>query len=321
MGDEVQERVADDLERYIEQLHSQRSARFPVNLASQDTHVYSMALFFHVASARIADPRTEFRAQLQKRLFEQIRAEGQLPGRSQGVAPTSLQARLPGIAPPARSQGVAPTLSQEVSPTRPQGINSESATASMAPSKSKIQLRTIFRQKDGTQPTHISPAHPEGSSKKKSRKQEITRRVLFARGTIAASGTIAAGVAIGGGIESFLEHQADHGSGTLVGTRWHPVTSLDQLGNAPMSFTTDTIAGYVTRQTKNGAPTGQILAFSAACTHLGCIVQWKNDQQTFDCPCHGSTFDATGQTLSRYPSLPMLETNVDEKGIISVKVP
>lgn len=34
--------------------------------------------------------------------------------------------------------------------------------------------------------------------------------------------------------------------------------------------------------------------FSAACPHLGCVVQWNGDEQSFDCPCHGSRFTKEG---------------------------
>ncbi|HYE34826.1 FAD-dependent oxidoreductase [Methylocaldum sp.] len=52
--------------------------------------------------------------------------------------------------------------------------------------------------------------------------------------------------------------------------------------------------------------TGQIHAVSAVCTHLGCIVHWNKAAKSWDCPCHGSRFDAEGKVISG-PAIKNLE--------------
>jgi len=43
---------------------------------------------------------------------------------------------------------------------------------------------------------------------------------------------------------------------------------------------------------------GKLHRFSAVCPHLGAIVSWNSEERTWDCPAHGSRFDAKGKVLN-----------------------
>ncbi|TFC95777.1 MULTISPECIES: Rieske (2Fe-2S) protein [Cryobacterium] len=59
--------------------------------------------------------------------------------------------------------------------------------------------------------------------------------------------------------------------------------------------------------------TGTVVAFSAICTHQGCVV--KPVKNEFDCPCHGSKFDpATGEVLAGPAPTPLASVKVTVTG-------
>jgi len=51
-------------------------------------------------------------------------------------------------------------------------------------------------------------------------------------------------------------------------------------------------------------------AFSAVCTHLGCIVAWNAARHDIECPCHAGVFDADGKVVSGPPPRPLPEYSV-----------
>jgi len=49
----------------------------------------------------------------------------------------------------------------------------------------------------------------------------------------------------------------------------------------------------------------QVVAMSAVCTHLGCIVKFSESDMLLKCPCHGAIFDLNGKVLAGPAPLPL----------------
>ncbi len=173
-------------------------------------------------------------------------------------------------------------------------------------------------------------------SKKPQTKPRVSRRALLAGGAAA----VAASLTLGAGIEHMVEQATQPVIGGLVqswptpivpadaASTWFPVATLAEIGDSAIRFATDSIIGYVVRNDGDNGESlkeGPVIAMSAACTHMGCIVQWQDSDNKFHCPCHGGLFTEYGKPVNSSPiryltSLPRLDTKI-ENGKVYVRVP
>lgn len=54
----------------------------------------------------------------------------------------------------------------------------------------------------------------------------------------------------------------------------------------------------------------EVRAFSAICTHLGCIIAWHPKEKEFICPCHGGRYDRDGNVVFGPPPRPLEKIQV-----------
>jgi Rieske Fe-S protein len=178
-------------------------------------------------------------------------------------------------------------------------------------------------------------------SKRPQTQPHVSRRALLAGGAAAVAASLSVGVGITHGVEapqiaslqatiSSMENWPSKEKYVAEGanTTWFPVTTLSQLGEQPVLFNSGGVVGFVIRNDgDSGDPSdGPIVAVSAACTHMGCIVQWQGSDKKFHCPCHDGTFTEYGKAdpHSQMPylrPLPRLEVQIDPDGTIKVRVP
>ena len=61
-------------------------------------------------------------------------------------------------------------------------------------------------------------------------------------------------------------------------------------------------------------PAGELRAFSAACTHLNCTVQYRPDLSHIWCACHNGHYDLNGKNIAGPPPRPLDAFVVNARG-------
>ncbi|MGH2768917.1 MAG: ubiquinol-cytochrome c reductase iron-sulfur subunit [Actinomycetota bacterium] len=59
---------------------------------------------------------------------------------------------------------------------------------------------------------------------------------------------------------------------------------------------------------------GTLRAFSSTCSHLGCVVLWRQASGVLECPCHKGIFEArTGAVMAGPPPRPLSAIRIEER--------
>jgi len=88
-----------------------------------------------------------------------------------------------------------------------------------------------------------------------------------------------------------------------------PMGPNDLVPNSAEIFKFGSRPGLLVKTTS-----GELRAFSATCTHLGCIVQYRDDIEHIWCACHNGHFDLNGINIQGPPPAPLETFTVNVRG-------
>lgn len=92
-------------------------------------------------------------------------------------------------------------------------------------------------------------------------------------------------------------------------------TEVGKLSKVPegvptqMEYTARIVDGWITQEKRSSVwvvrQGAEVVAFSPACTHLGCAYKWNAATNRFECPCHNGLFAKDGTVLGGPPPRPL----------------
>ena len=132
-----------------------------------------------------------------------------------------------------------------------------------------------------------------------------------------------------GNRRSFLDYLLGTSVGMTLIAVFYPVIRFMIPPEVIESAQTSVVAGKVKELAQNSglifkfgnkpgilirSASGELKAFSATCTHLDCIVQYRSDQKLIWCACHNGQYNLSGQNIGGPPPRPLEEYVVNVRG-------
>jgi len=162
---------------------------------------------------------------------------------------------------------------------------------------------------------------PGGAPSNQPLQQEIDRRTLVRTGAVA--GLLAGFGLLAGGLgRIFSKATPVTGAAPTHSSSAKPSSGAPSGGVKIASASAISVGSSFQFVDKQGSPAfllqpakGKYLAYSAVCTHQGCIVGFDSGSNSFQCPCHGATYNGqTGQVMAGPAPSPLTKIHVVESG-------
>jgi glycine/D-amino acid oxidase-like deaminating enzyme/nitrite reductase/ring-hydroxylating ferredoxin subunit len=86
------------------------------------------------------------------------------------------------------------------------------------------------------------------------------------------------------------------------------ISGLSELGLGEGAILGEGVRKYAVYKDEQG----RVQAFSASCSHMGCVVQWNAEEKSFDCPCHGSRYTKDGEVINGPASIGLKQIEIKD---------